>query len=398
MGSSGNIWKNIEGAFRGTTLDPSRKIVENFKAANLNLKNLGMMSKTFAELHLRQSPPDRAKSGAYSAVGCLCYVECGEWSSVRDLVLFVDKEKLWEDGLIRSFKLELNRKESLASIELRPRSTGKPVQLPFSPSHEFSSSSRKFNSDIQDTIFLSSLTSEQLQRLLSEAKPKKFEKGSTIFGQGDYPETFYILIEGSVRLRSKSGFEKMLTTGDIFGEMAVLGHMQRTATAECQTDSLLLEFTKDSLYTLFERYPELEKQIQKTFEFRLFSLRARNIPSLEALDDKRLQEVFKLFQSTTLSVGEVLFRQGEPSDGIFCILSGLLQVNREKTPIATLGPGSFVGEVGAFRSIPRTADVVGATDALLLCCRGEQFSQLKTKFPGLRTYLEGLSATRSAKA
>lgn len=380
-------------------MEPSRQIVEKFKAQRLHLKNLAVMGKTFAELHLRQNPPDRAKAGAYSAVSCLCFAESHEWAAVKELLNWIEKEKLWGVHLIKSFKDELERKISSASIVVRaPTSSNKSVRLPFAPALEFSSASSQLSKMEENTIFLSSLTSDQLQTLLSDAHPKKFAKNSVVFGQGDYPENFYIVVQGSVRLRSTNGFEKTIGTGEIFGEMAVLGHMQRTATAECLSESLLLEFNKENLYKFFEKHPELEKQIQKTFEFRLFCLRARHISALGQLEEKTLRELFDLFQSTNIAVGQVLIKEGDKSDGIFCILSGLLQISRHQTPLATLGPGDFVGEVGAFKSIPRTADVVGATDALLLWCHGDKFNQLKTKFPVLSQYLESLSNQRMANS
>jgi putative ABC transport system ATP-binding protein len=64
----------------------------------------------------------------------------------------------------------------------------------------------------------------------------------------------------------------------------------------------------------------------------------------------------------TLDKGEVLFRQGEPSDLVYMVDAGRLQVVRELTDgseetLATVGPGQFTGELGPLLGLQRSATV-----------------------------------------
>jgi putative ABC transport system ATP-binding protein len=62
----------------------------------------------------------------------------------------------------------------------------------------------------------------------------------------------------------------------------------------------------------------------------------------------------------TLAKGEVLFRQGEPSDLVYEVVSGRLRVLREladgsEETLATVGPGQFTGELGPLLGLQRSA-------------------------------------------
>ena len=71
----------------------------------------------------------------------------------------------------------------------------------------------------------------------------------------------------------------------------------------------------------------------------------------------------------TLAAGTTLFRQGDPSDLIYVVETGQVEVLRE-TPdgellLATLGPGDHLGEMGPLFGLPRSASVRARSDATL---------------------------------
>ena len=69
---------------------------------------------------------------------------------------------------------------------------------------------------------------------------------------------------------------------------------------------------------------------------------------------------------THFAKGEILFREGDPSDGVFRILGGTVDVVRELDRdlilLGTVGAGQFIGEMGVVESRPRSATVRAASE------------------------------------
>lgn len=79
--------------------------------------------------------------------------------------------------------------------------------------------------------------------------------------------------------------------------------------------------------------------------------------------------------------GSYVIEQGEPPNELYCLLSGSVDVVREAPDgtmriVATVGPGSFVGEEGLATNRPRNAHVVARDDVtcFVLAPRGRDLS------------------------
>jgi CRP-like cAMP-binding protein len=71
------------------------------------------------------------------------------------------------------------------------------------------------------------------------------------------------------------------------------------------------------------------------------------------------EDVAQLDRETTISeaaAGSTLFEEGDPADGVAAILEGTVEVIKQGRILATLGPGSVLGELSVFvPSASRTA-------------------------------------------
>ena len=88
------------------------------------------------------------------------------------------------------------------------------------------------------------------------------------------------------------------------------------------------------------------------------------------------------------TIGEKLIRQGELSDALYFLESGVVAVqvnldNKSCFRVAKLGAGSFVGEIGFYLQTPRTADVIIEEDATICCLSRASADTLKRKVPQL---------------
>jgi NTE family protein len=89
-----------------------------------------------------------------------------------------------------------------------------------------------------------------------------------------------------------------------------------------------------------------------------------------SLSDKELVAIEARLTPVTLVSGEVLFRQGDPSDSLYIVVSGrliVLHTSDQKTEriVVELGHGEMVGEMGLVCREPRSATVVASRDTNL---------------------------------
>lgn len=100
-----------------------------------------------------------------------------------------------------------------------------------------------------------------------------FEKGETIFHQGDVGDYLYIVVEGEVEItcneKEKNKKLGVVKEGEYFGEMALMNQKQRTATATCLTSADIVAIRKRDFHILMKNFDDLRSHFQKTKQARL---------------------------------------------------------------------------------------------------------------------------------
>ena len=118
-------------------------------------------------------------------------------------------------------------------------------------------------------------------------------------------------------------------------------------------------------------------------------LRAGLLSALPALDGNALKDLEALALDAELVEirrGEILVRQGEPSDALYFVLSGRFGVYRDGAvePSAEIAHGQPIGEIGFFAGLARTATVSALRDSRVLAITRERFRELSNASPRLR--------------
>jgi len=88
------------------------------------------------------------------------------------------------------------------------------------------------------------------------------------------------------------------------------------------------------------------------------------------LDEATFEAIRSRLTWVELAGGEVLFKEGDPSDALYLLVSGRLQaivtcVDGEPEVVGEIGRGESVGEMGVFTGKPRRASVLAMRDSLL---------------------------------
>lgn len=125
---------------------------------------------------------------------------------------------------------------------------------------------------------------------LSLAKQDKtyFEANQTIFSQGETGETLYIIAEGSVEIFQESTSGKCvlarLGPKDIFGEIALLTDLPRTATAITLKPTRLISLGRNEFIARVEGEPELALYVLQVLIMRLRKIHQAMADPEESMD------------------------------------------------------------------------------------------------------------------
>jgi len=105
-----------------------------------------------------------------------------------------------------------------------------------------------------------------LERVAALSVTKQLDRRETLFNRGDDGDALYAVVEGMVRIwvGSDSGKEltfSMMEPGDVFGEIALLDGLPRTANATAQEATVLLVIQRSSFLSVLENEPSLARHI-----------------------------------------------------------------------------------------------------------------------------------------
>lgn len=113
--------------------------------------------------------------------------------------------------------------------------------------------------------FFRYLNYKELVRVLNITEVRDFADGEMIIQEGSSGEELFILLEGEVSLFKQDTFITKLSRGDHFGEMALIDHAPRSASASSQGHSRLLLIRRKDFYEIIRNEHKLAVKLLWSF-------------------------------------------------------------------------------------------------------------------------------------
>jgi CRP-like cAMP-binding protein len=98
---------------------------------------------------------------------------------------------------------------------------------------------------------------------------RSFKSGETIFAEGAPGYTMYVVRSGKVDLHHDGAVLETVEPGSIFGEMALIDHTVRSATAVAQTDCEVVPVDGDKFQFLIQQTPYFAVDVMRIMSRRL---------------------------------------------------------------------------------------------------------------------------------
>lgn len=101
--------------------------------------------------------------------------------------------------------------------------------------------------------------------ILFETHGRTYKTKQTIFAEGDPGQAVFFIVSGAVTVYLGKGRKRRnlwtLWAGDIFGEMALLDQLERTASIEAALETKVVVLDRDSFNQLIGKYPIIAQKV-----------------------------------------------------------------------------------------------------------------------------------------
>ena len=180
--------------------------------------------------------------------------------------------------------------------------------------------------------------------LLEVIQTVKYNKDSIIIKANSYGKKFYFVKRGKVKIflnSDKDSFEKIISTGDYFGESAIFGDGFRLANVKAETEVTLLEINKFDFLWVFSNNsmmasdrsreglaPEIQliKNLSDLRKAKLAEFINENI-FVRGLNENQKCRINMLIREKKTRTGEILWKKKDKCKFCFFVREGKYQVN-----------------------------------------------------------------------
>lgn len=235
---------------------------------------------------------------------------------------------------------------------------------------------------LKEIPLFSELKDEEFAELCKHIKLRRFMKNSSIIRQGDKGDNFYTIVSGRAKVvvSEESGTEKIvgtLSTGDSFGETALIEKGPRTASVITLTPAAVFEINREGFEKFLASNTENKEKI--TGKIRLGKMLLSS-PVFAFMSQKQISYLIKNLKPERIKAGTTVFKQGDAGDKFYIIQEGSIHLERFEHSARTLDlilkQGNFFGEIALVKNIPRTATAETVNDCLLFSLDKETFCNI----------------------
>ena len=246
---------------------------------------------------------------------------------------------------------------------------------------------------------LSPLSADELRSFIHRVDVSQFKEGEAIINQGDWGETLYILVQGTVVVLCQEP-ERVVTVGmhsegTFFGEYALLTNLRHTATVEAMDECTVLSVSRKVMRALVDEHPPVLKVLLSFFRQRLIQNLAAHHPLFKPFSASERQGLVKLFHFLEAPPNRVLVREGQRPDGLYLLVCGQATVHREGAASSDLRMGEMFCKTALLSRTVSSNTVRTASKCWLLWMPREQFAEVIMTHPHvLATVVEAKTTGR----
>jgi len=228
------------------------------------------------------------------------------------------------------------------------------------------------------------------------------EQGKPVFVEADRTDgmlagndRIFLLLDGELTLSFRNTVIAILCKGEIFGEMAPISHLPRSATAVATARCSVISLDQKQFQSAVEKSPEFTLMLMNILISRL----RETITSLTSggrLSDKDRWNRASVFDRKLVAdlereledkpaaahpAKKVIMKEGDNGIFMYLVVEGVVAVSIDGKVLEKIGPGGVFGEMALVRRAPRAATATTETDCTLLAINRADFMNLVRSRP-----------------
>jgi cAMP-dependent protein kinase regulator len=293
--------------------------------------------------------------------------------------------------------------QPLSSFLTGPALTSKATQIIHSAREEYEAQAATELTLVSPLPLFSALPQQALRALVGTFEMTTVPAGQVVIEEGTEGAEAYIVARGELEVTRRSGDDEdgkppivlaRLTSGALFGEMALLSRAPRAGSVSATRPSILLVAKREALEAVAETRPEVGVELAAHCRRRMVANLARTSPVLVSVPSVERAPLVERFETRIFDRGAKLVTEGEDAQGLHLVASGEVAVvaheGGEPVVLASLPPGETVGEVALVLRRRANADVIAVHPTVTLFLPREEFLSLVQDHPAI---LHGLYMT-----
>jgi CRP-like cAMP-binding protein len=285
---------------------------------------------------------------------------------------------------------------------------------------------------LEKTPLFQALPKRHRGRVARLARVKTYRDGEVILQKGDLGGMFVMMLSGSAVVAPADGGEKIAVADEYFGELSLIDGHPRAATVTAMGPVKVARLDREDFRALLAEEPALAAGLlpgvaavardllradsaataesigahrpdPETAEAAPEALEgrdalgwlmlARHVGSFQALSEKQLRKVAKLFTIERYANRDTVILAGARGDSLHVVLNGRARVRTPSGHSVALGVDDCFGELALIDGAPRSATVTAVGELTTAMLTRTDFQKLLKSEPGIAIgILDGLVA------
>ena len=255
----------------------------------------------------------------------------------------------------------------------------------------------------------SAIYDPSVARMCFEAmgKVELVPQGGNFFTENQTSDRMYYLVEGEVSLVRGKRVLDVVKAGEIFGEMATISRLPRSATAAARSACRALSLdTKQFQSAIQKTAPEFALMLMNILINRLRLTGALTVGKAsqdvgglrERVFDARMLSALMAALNNRLPahapLNKVIMKEGESGVFMYVVVEGRVAISIKSSIVERVGPGGIFGEMALVDQSPRAATATAESDCSLLSINRNDFLALVKSHPDFAVSLLKSAADR----